>query len=162
MKERVLLGGVIAAFFCLNIEARSILDLDLESFLEQAAQEKEKAEFRTYYSQFLEKESKARRQSKQKHLRRLRSAALRSLRQNHVSWYKEVEPHLLELEESTEEARKTRLFLTRFALLEEYRHKPSLYPSGWWDTTKEYVRGVGRRVVSLKERALGRKASVKA
>jgi hypothetical protein len=149
---------VMSAF----IQGRSVIDDSLEDFLTRTAEEEEKVGFRGYYSRFLEKQSRTRKGNKRRHLRRIRAASLKKVREAHPEWYKEVEPFALDLDEPTPEARKARLFLTRFSLLEEYRQ--SLKPNGlgWWDKTKTYLRGFGHKVVELKDKALGRKKTAKA
>lgn len=144
------------------LHGRSILEDSLDDFLHRVAQEEEKVEFRGYYSQFLEGQSRSRRNSKQRHLRRIRAVALRKVREEHPEWYKEIEPYALDLDEPTPEARKVRLFLTRFALLENYRQEINPSGLGWWDTTKVYFKGMRNKLANLKDRALGRKKAAKA
>lgn len=151
------------AFYSTSLQTR-ILNDSIEEFLTAVVQgEHEKIEFRGYYSKFLEKQSRKRRSSKRGHLRRLRSMALRTLREKHPSWYKEVEPYAFDLDESTQEARQARLFLIRFALLEEFREsKKPQSQNFWWDSFKSNIKSFGRSVAHLKDRVFHKNKHVTA
>lgn len=136
---------------------------DLEAFLTVVAKEEEKPEFRSYYSKFLEKQSRQRKVSKRRQLRRYRSRALQDLSEHHLDWYRELEPYLSELDDASDGARKSRLFLTRYANFLEYRESKLPQAAGWWDTSKGYFKQFGKKVASVKDWALGRgKKSTKA
>ena len=152
---------IFLAFFCVASLAGNpalIFEDSLDDFIDRCAKdEDEKIEFRGYYSNFLEKQAKSRRDSKRSHLRRLRSSALKNLERHHPQWYKQVEPFVLDLAESHADTRNIRLFLTRFALLEEYRELQLKPKEGVWHTTKLYLKSFGSKVATLKDRVLGRK-----
>lgn len=143
------------------VQKQSILDSSLDQFLEKVVDKHDQEEFRGYYSQFLEKQSRKRRNGKQSGLRRLRADALKIIRKEHPEWYKELEPLVLDLEEQTLEARQARLFLTRFALLQEYHDSKQFHP-GWWDRTTSHIKQFGHKIARLKDSALGRKRTLKA
>lgn len=154
---------VCLTFAMTSVVASSVLNDDLEQFLERCAADKaEQQEFRGYYSRFLDKQSKQRRNSKDRALRKLRSSALNNLERHHPKWYKEVEHYVFDLEEQTQEARKVRLFLTRFALFEEYREEKLGINQSFWKKTKGYLKSMGTKVVELKDKAFNRNKYAKA
>lgn len=136
----------------------TIFEDSLDEFIDRCAKdEEEKVEFRGYYSRFLEKQAKSRKNEKSSHLRRLRSAALKNLERHHPQWYKQVEPFVLDLSQAHADTRNVRLFLTRFALLEEYRELQLAPQEGIWHTTKSYLKSFGHKVANFKDRVLGNK-----
>jgi len=158
-----ILLGVALLTTSVLAERGSVLDDTLDDFLERCSKDlQEQKYFRGYYSAFLEKQSKKRRNGKGRVLRKLRVEALKNLERHHPKWYKEVEQYVFDLEEPTREARKARLFLTRFALLQEYREEKLGYNQGWWKKTKGYFKSMGAKVVDLKDRALHRNKYAKA
>jgi hypothetical protein len=137
-----------------SVRAYSILDDSLDSFLEFVVPQKEQEGFSSFYSQFLEKTSRKRKNSKKRYLRRLRFSAFEQLRKEKKDWYKEIEPYIFDLDDSTEQARKVRLFLTRFALLEDYHDYKKSEELTWIHTAKKYVQKAGHKLKGLKNRVL--------
>ncbi len=138
--------------------SRSVFDDSLDQFLERCADnEDEKIEFRGYYSKFLEKQARTRRQSKHSRLRKLRSAALPHLEKSHPDWYKQIEPFVLDLEDTGSDTKKVRLFLNRYAVLIQYRDSQNNQSSTWWDTTKSYAKSMGSKLAGVKDRLFGAK-----
>ena len=172
MRNRLIVLICLSSVFCwakkpvpvkvsYPLKKQSILDYSLDQFLEKMVAKEDQEQFRGYYSQFLEKQSRKRRNGKQSGLRRLRADALKMIRKEHPEWYKELEPLILDLEEQSIEAREARLFLTRFALLQEFQDSKEYHP-GWWDATKTTIKQFGHKVARLKDSALGRKRTLKA
>jgi len=146
--------GITILFMISSIRAYSILDDSLDSFLEFVVPKQEQEEFSSFYSQFLEKTSRKRKSSKKRYLRRLRFSAFEQLRKEKKDWYKEIEPYIFDLDDSTEQARKVRLFLTRFALLEDYHNYKKAEQLTWANTAKKYAQKATEKIKELKNKVL--------
>lgn len=144
----------IALLMISSIRGYSILDDSLDSFLEFVVPQQEQEAFSSFYSQFLERTSRKRKNSKKRYLRRLRFSAFEQLRKEKKDWYKEIEPYIFDLDDSTEQARKVRLFLTRFALLQDYHNHKKAEELTWMNTAKKYAQKAGNKIKGLKNRVL--------
>ena len=159
--------GVLLLTLCTGEAKKSdlpvILEESLDEFLDRMTHDDEddRIEFRGYYSAFLEKQARRRRNGKQRYLNRLRYSALHVIETEHPAWYKELEPYLFDLEDQTYEARRARLFLTRFALFQEYLRTKNPEKMGWFDTIRSYGKGFKETVSAFKDRMLGRPKRVR-
>lgn len=153
-----LFGGKIQA----KISGSPILEYSLEEFLDQIVKPEEREGFRVYYSQFLEKQSRARPKTKNRYLRRKRAEGLQQLREFSSELYGQLEPYVLDLDAQTSESRKVRLCLIRFALLKEYRSESHLQSEGWFDAVKRQAKKIGNKLASVKNRVFKKDSSVKA
>ena len=128
---------------CGALQSNVLLKDTLEQFLDRIEKdEKSKKGFRVYYSNFLEQQNKNYKSSKQKRLARLRASGLTTLRDNQPDWYKAIEPYSLDLDESTQECRQVRLFLTRYALFDAYKKGISVKIAGAREKVKNVLRPV--------------------
>lgn len=138
------------------LQAKNLLEDSLEGFLHRIGKtEDEKQGFRNYYSNFLEEQNKTYKSSKRKKLLRLRAIALTHLKEKNPEWYKEVEPYSLDLEESTQECRKVRLFLTRYALFDAYKKGKPVKIVGSREKVKHFLRPVKNAFVAVKNKVTG-------
>lgn len=125
-------------------QSHNILDASLEDFLNQVSiDDNKKTDFRVYYSKFLEYHNAEYQGKRRKKLMHLRSSALKTLKASNSEWYSLVEPYSLDLEESTQECRKVRLFLTRFGLLDAFNNNQPIRTVGTRLKVKNFFRSIG-------------------
>lgn len=138
------------------LQAKNLLEDSLEEFLNRIGKtEDEKQGFRNYYSNFLEVQNKIYKSSKRKKLIRLRATALTTLKEKNPEWYKIIEAYSLDLEESTQECRKVRLFLTRYALFDSYQKGEPVKIVGSREKVKHFLRPVKNAFVAVKNKVTG-------
>lgn len=135
-------------------------DDSLEIFLSRmTSDETEKSEFRGYYSRFLRKQSKVHPERKRGKLQNLRIHALNSIEIKDPSLYQVIEPFLIDLD-IAQESRNIRLYLTRYALFEEFQRRKIIKHSGLWERAKDGVKRFADRVVeAFKEYSPTKKTS---
>jgi len=141
---------VVLVFFLgiLTVRASNLPFSDsLELFLSRmSSDEIEKQEFRGYYSRFLRKQSKLHPERKSGKLQKLRISALNSIEIKNPSLYEVIEPYLIDLD-FAKELRDMRLYLTRYALFEEFKRRNIIKRSGIWERAKDGVKRFADRVV---------------
>ena len=123
-----------------------VFDDSLENFLSSMSSDQdEKSEFRGYYSKFLRKQNRRHRIRKRRRLQSLRAKALNDIEVRKPEIYIQLEPYLLDLDESPA-CRTQRLFLTRYALFEEFKEDQAMKQLSVWGKTKRYAKNAVTRV----------------
>lgn len=133
-----------------------IFDDNLENFLlAMVSDQDEKVEFRGYYSKFLRKQNRRHRVRKRRCLQSLRAKALNDIEVRTPELYTQLEPYLIDLDESPS-CRTQRLFLTRYALFEEFKEKQAMKQLSVWGKTKRYAKNAVSRVGRFGKRVADR------
>lgn len=133
-----------------------IFNDNLEDFLSSmSSDQSEKAEFRGYYSKFLRKQNRRHRIRKRRRLQSLRAKALNDIEVRKPNLYTKLEPYLIDLDESPA-CRTQRLFLTRYALFEEFKEKQAMKQLSVWGKTKRYAKNAVSRVGRFGKRVADR------
>lgn len=144
-------ASLVFLLMCGNLLAKepvNLLNDSLEGFLGHMTQdESEQREFRGFYSKFLRKQGRYGHHRIRGKLQNLRLSALSSIELKNPPLYKEIEPFLIDLD-FAKDCRNIRLFLTRYALFEEYKRRKAIKTSGMWERFKDGVKRFAHRVRS--------------
>ena len=138
---------LLISFFSLH-QLSALFDETLDGFVARVVQDPiEQEEFRSYYSNFLDRQSKVSERLKKHKLRKLRSEALSSLEIKNKNVYKKLAQNAqLDLDKQD---KNTRLFLVRYRLFEDYQQHKNTQHTHVWNKTKSYLADASTRVISF-------------
>ncbi len=147
----------------------SFIDANFEDFAKRVSRtEEERALFKVYFANLVEKIQEAHEKNPQKEkatYRYLYSLALNKLEEKHVDWYNEIKPFVTDarftLDEQLDEVRRViKFFLTRYGAYEEFLNfKAAQLPGdsmetiaqtnqkNWWDHMKDYALCAKNKIV---------------
>lgn len=139
--------ALLVSFFSLH-QLSALFDETLDGFVTRVVQDSSDQEgFRSYYSNFLDRQSKVSDKLKKHKLRKLRSEALSSLEIKNKNIYKKLADNAqLDLDKQD---KNTRLFLVRYRLLEDYQQHKNTQHLYVWNKTKTYLTDLTNRVVTF-------------
>jgi len=128
------------------------LDDNLERFLTESTSDvEEQRAFRGYYSKFIKKQNRRHMVRKRRKLQNLRTQALDDIEVQSPAIYAQLEPYLVDLDESPE-CRPVRLYLVRHALFQEFKEQRALGQLSVWGKTKKYAQKAGSKVMRFGKR----------
>jgi hypothetical protein len=153
MMKKMILGCIMMSSLTSLYSYTDLIKIDLEQFLSsQTDDDIEKTEFRGYYSKFLRKQTRHSRLRKGHRLRKLRRKALASIEIKNPKLYEQFKQYLIDLDE-LDSCRDLRLFLTRYALFEEYQSKKIISNKGFFGKARSYASRVNNKMKNLYSRA---------
>ena len=138
---------LLVSFFSLH-QLSALFDETLDGFVARVVQDPSDQEgFRSYYSNFLDRQSKVSDKTKKYKLRKLRREALSSLEVKNKNLYKKfAQNSQLDLDKQD---KNTRLFLVRYRLFEDYQQHKNTQHLHVWNKTKTYLADLSNQVVTF-------------
>lgn len=133
-----------------------IHDDNLEHFLaSMSSDQEEKKEFRGYYSKFLRTQNRRHRIRKRRRLQSLRNKALNDIEVRKPELYANLEPYIIDIDESPT-CRTQRLYLTRYALFQEFKENQAMKNLTIWGKTKRYAKNAASKVGKFSKRVVNK------
>lgn len=136
----------------LYIQSFDFIDATIEDFSQRMVPSEDRLAFNSFYQEFiagLKKISPAKKNAELQHLREL---ARCSLEVKHPEWSMQLKPYAFyERDEGVgqeSQLRSIRIFLTRYALYEEFLKNKALEHAGMWHKFKSYTKHVGSKMVN--------------
>lgn len=127
---------------------------NLEHFLNSMSSDaEEKKEFRGYYSKFLRTQNRRHRIRKRRRLQSLRNHALSDIEVRKPELYAHLEPYIIDIDESPA-CRTQRLYLTRYALFQEFKEHQAMKNLSVWGKTKRYAKNAASKVGKFSKRVI--------
>jgi len=129
------------------------IDTNFEGFMNRVVAPEYHKEFKDYYTHFMKKVDLLPCTKKNNELSRLRNLAFYSLENKHPEWAVQLKPYALYEKDETvagnEQLKLIRIFLTRYAVCEEFLKFMAQKRAGMWHRFQSYTRHVGSKVATF-------------
>ncbi len=139
-----------------NCFSFDFIDSTFDGFSKRIVTAEYQTEFKNYYTNFMKKIDLIGKNSlvkKNTELCRLRNLAFYSLENKHPEWALQLKPYALyekdEADAANKQSRSIRIFLTRYAVYEEFLKNIAQERAGVWYRLKSYTKHVGSKVVTF-------------